>query len=129
MPINIHDLVSDERTIEVEWLGETFSITYQPSAYTPSAESIFVSSIKGDLPGNAFAKYLATLLVGWEVLDDDGNEIGHDFETLSQMPTDFLSYLFSRITDDMIAGREDRKNSGAGSPKRARSASARNGTR
>lgn len=128
MAITIGDLTRDVRTIEIEWDGETMQLTYRPGAYTPEVESQFVNQMVSSLPGNAFAEMLAKLIVNWEMLDENGNEIPHDAATLKGIYTAFLTHVFKEISTDMQAAREDRKNFDGGSQRRAKSASARNGT-
>lgn len=129
MPITLSDLRRNERKIEVEWEGETMGLTYCPGAYTPELEALFVKNLRNDLPGNAYAEVLSELIVDWEFLDDEGLEMPHDIETLKRITTAFLTYLFTQITNDMQAAREDRKNSGGGSARRATLGNARSGTR
>lgn len=129
MSITLSDLARDTRKIEIEWDGETMGLTYRPGEYTPEMESAFVESLNSNLPGNAFARILSKLIVSWEMLDDGGQEVPHDYETLAQIYTVFLTHVFNAITEDQTSAREDRKNSGGGSPKRAKSVTARSGTR
>lgn len=81
------------------------------------------------MPASSNAAILAELLVAWEMIDDEGRELGTDYQTISQFPTEFLSNLLAAIGKDQKAAREDRKNSGAGSGRKESSGRARTGTR
>ena len=128
MPIQIADLMRDERTCTVEYQGESAKVTYRPGAYTPIVEDAFQTAIETNRPSRGVAEMLAGLLVGWEVLDDDGNEIPVTVKFLVAVSSSFLFAVINAITSDMNAAKEDRKNSAGGSRRAASKGSARRGS-
>jgi hypothetical protein len=129
MSITLSALKSGERSFDFEWEGETAKIIYRPNAYTPAMEQEISEKLEAGLPASSNAAILAEMLVSWEVTDDEGQELGTDYETVSQFPTEFLTNLLMAIGKDQKAAREDRKNLGAGSERKAGSGRARTGTR
>jgi hypothetical protein len=118
MPISLHDILTrDTHTITVEWEGETAEIVYRPSRYTPELEDTHFQAIREGVPSVGLARMLAGVLVSWEIVDDNGEPLPTDFETLSRLSTDFLDAVRDAIRADFRVGREDRKNSAAGSPR------------
>lgn len=128
MPITISDLRREERQVTVVYYEDEFSITYKPGHVTPELEDVLQKAQERDRPAHGLAEVLALLLVEWEVLDADGKMLPIEVEIMDSMPTEFLSTMLLAITEDSRAGREDRKNSGGGSARRAGSAKSRSGT-
>jgi hypothetical protein len=128
MPIRLKDLERDVRTCTVEYEGENAEVTYRPSAYTPFVEDKLQAAIESNRPSSGVARLLSSVLVGWEVLGEDGEAISTDSETLSALPSAFLFAVINAITEDMGTGREERKNSGGGSPRAASKGTARRGS-
>lgn len=120
MPISLSELMQDKRSCEVKIGDETAQVVYRPSAYTPIVEDALQTAIEGRRPGTGMAEYLAAIIISWEVIGDDGEEVPITKESLSSLPSRFLSEVSAAITDDVRAGGEERKNSGAGSRKRAK---------
>ena len=129
MPINLGALMSGEHSFTFEWEGETAEITYRTAAYTPALEMEVQRLSDANLPANSTAAALASILIDWDVVDEAGERLGVDVETLSRFPSGFLSGLLAAISAEQRAKREDRKNSGGGSARRGSSGNARTGTR
>ena len=115
MPIRLSNLVKDIRTCQVVFGEEQANLTYRPSAYTPLLEDELQETMQENRPGNALAEMLANVLLSWEVLDDDGEEIRPTAEHLAKFPVGFLAEVVKTISEDLGAGEETRKNSGGGS--------------
>lgn len=128
MPIRLSDLQKDERTCTVEYGGETCEVTYRPSGYTPLVESQLQDEAEAGKPGLALAGLLSKILIGWEVMDGE-KKVPTTYNSLVNLPEAFLVAVVNKITDDVQVGREDRKNSGGGSLRRANKENARGGTR
>jgi hypothetical protein len=128
MPIKLSDLAKDLRTCTVEYEGETAEVTYKPSAYTPQVEDNLQTAMETGRPSNAIARLLDGVVTAWEVLDEEGTEIPPVFENMKTMPSAFLTTVANTITRDMQSERDDRKNSGGGSPRKAKAGRARTGT-
>ncbi len=130
MPITLDNLKQDRRTCTVEYGGETASLTYRPSGYTPEVEDRFQTFIESSRSANGFAGFLANILVEWDVLDDNGKMFPITLEDLRTLPARFLTSVVNAITADMREEREEnRKNSAAGLPRGASRVGRRTGTR
>lgn len=114
------DLVQDERSFEMSVLNEPVEIVYRPSAYTPVVEDQVQTLMDSRRPGNGLAKMLSNVLIRWDILDDDGNEIEPTFDNLRQLPVPFLTDVVNAIGNDTRVDKETRKNSGGGSLKKGR---------
>lgn len=130
MPISFSDLIQDRRVLEFSFLDDKVVLTYRPSGITPEVEDRLQGLIETRRSSNSMAEFLAGVLVEWDVENDDGTPYPTTLESLRKLPGNFLVRMVNEITDDMMSGVDDRKNSGAGSPaKRNRSERSRNGTR
>lgn len=123
MPIEIEDLLKDERTITVEIGGQEGQVVYRPSAMTPELEMMLnrTSAVEG------VSTVLSELLIDWDVTIN-GEKAPFDYDTLIELPSDVVAGVFRAINDDMADRREERKNSGAGSPREASKAKRRGGS-
>lgn len=127
MPINLAELQNDERTCEVTYEGQTAQVTYRPSAYTPALEDALQTALESGRPSSGIARLLEGVLLRWELLDENGEELPTTYEVMRELPSAFLVKVINTVTADMQAGREDRKNSGDGSRRKGSLASARTG--
>jgi len=112
MPISVPELVRNERTISVEIDGQEGEVTYRPGAMTPELEGVLT---RASDPAQAVVDVMAELLIGWDVLDENGEVLPTDAETLAALPSSLISEIYRAITADMSDLREMRKNSGGGS--------------
>jgi hypothetical protein len=129
MPITLMDLHRNTRTAALEYDGETVEVEYRPSEYTPEVEDAMQQARRSGRPAMSRVEVLDKMLISWDVLDEESKPLVPTRELLLSLPTAFLSAVLSAITEDQRVEREDRKNSGGGSGRRANSGNARNGTR
>lgn len=127
--IKIGDLIADERTITVEYQGETAKVIYRPSAYTPIVEERAQDEIDNNRPGSGLANLLEGMLIRWEVVGEDGEELPPTVEVMREMPVSFLTAMVNAVVEDMNVSREEIKNSGGGSLAGASKGKSRRGTR
>jgi len=128
MPIQIADLMRDERTCTVSYQGESAQVTYRPGAYTPAVEDAFQTALETNRPSRGVAEMLAGVLVSWEVVDEAGQELAVEVEFLIKVSSSFLFAVIGAITADLNAEKEDRKNSAGGSRRAASKGRARRGS-
>jgi len=128
MSISIRDYNRDEKICEMAVGDERAEVLYRPSAYTPRVESELQSALERNRPSAGMAELLAGVLISWEVLDEEGNEIEPTIENLMELPSVLLGAAVSAISED-IAGDVDRKNSGGGSRQKGWSGKSLTGTR
>jgi hypothetical protein len=103
--INLNTIQNNKRTIEAEYFGDKFSVTYK----TPAKEqSIKDSSEKGDT--GALIDTLCEMLTYWDVYqvepDAARNEPGTTLPitpaTLGNLPSAFLGAILTACREDMI---------------------------
>lgn len=128
MSIRISDLVQEERTITIMVGDEELSVTYRPKAYTPLVEDQMQSLMESNRPGNGLAQMLSHILIKWDVVDENNKPIETTFENIRKFPVALLTLITQEINKDNRAGDEDRKNSGGGSRRGAKSDSVRTGS-
>lgn len=77
-------------------------VVYNPRAFTPDLEAQAIKveeSKRGQL--SFLAEAVSTLLVDWDLVDDDGNKLGTDVPTLMTMKAAVLGEVFAGIQKDM----------------------------
>ena len=139
MPININDLMGDRRTIPVETRAGILNITYQPSMYSAELEDRTMTLLQNGRPHGSLAESLSFELLDWDltetITDEDGEVVEENakmpitLETLRSLPGELLTLIQQAINADMKPGKDETKNSDAGSHRAGKSANARNGTR
>jgi len=113
--MRISDMVRDRREITLVVLGEDVHITFRPSAYTPIVEDQVQRFFESARPGNGLARMLSSVLIDWDVLDDNNKPIEITEENLRQLPMEFLTSVSNALAEENRVSREERKNSGGGS--------------
>lgn len=126
MPITLDKLFSLTVSSSFEYLGETVNVVWSPSRYTGEMDELAATidaeqeAAAAELeelseagPGDqkvqriaaqiqardrkAVRRFLAALLVSWDVLDARGKPIPTDERTLATLPPDFLTTVFASI--------------------------------
>jgi hypothetical protein len=126
--IRLGDYYRDERIVEMQVGEEKAMLAYRPSAYTPRVESELQSALERNRPSAGMAELLAGVLISWEVLDEEGNEIEPTMDNLMDLPSVLLGAAITAIGED-ITGEADRKNLGGGSRPKGKSGRSLSGTR
>jgi hypothetical protein len=101
MGLKMGDFAKDERVVEIQLGEETAMLAYRPSAYTPRVESELQSALEQNRPSAGMARLLAGVLLSWEVLDEDGNEIEPTMDNLMDIPSVLLGAAITAISADM----------------------------
>jgi hypothetical protein len=101
MGLKMGDFAKDERVVEMQVGDETASVTYRASAYTPRVESELQGALEQNRPSLGMARLLAGVLLSWEVLDEDGNEIEPTMDNLMDIPSVLLGAAITAISRDM----------------------------
>lgn len=110
MPVKLHNLTEDSREVVVEYGGEECKVTYRPSAFTPNAEEQLRAASKGEGGESAvLVSLLSQMLVSWEVLDDSGEPIGTDIDTIKSLPYVFIGAVFEAVSKDVGPGKARRR--------------------
>ncbi len=123
MPIQIAELLNDERTITLTIGGQEGKVTYRPGAMTPELEMRVSQDTE-----MAVLEIVSEAVATWDVIGEDGQPIETDVDTLMTLPSEVVTETFKAIMHDLADRREERKNSGDGSPREASKAKRRNGT-
>jgi len=100
MAIKLSDLTKETRKLFVN-LGahEPLEIKYRARAYTAELENNLASA--HERPATALAQMLGSLIVDWNLVDDDGNLYPLDNEHLSKLPVQVMIAIFQAIAEDM----------------------------
>ena len=110
MPLTLAHLKKNTRTLTLTYAGEEVNVTYRPGAMTP-ALSLEMADPATNLP---VVTVLEQTLVSWDVLDDDLTPLPVTHDTLIELPSDFLSVVFSALMEDFSVGKPSGATSGAG---------------
>lgn len=101
--MKLQDILDDKRQLSVRVGHEELTVVYRPSGLTPAVE-FRLSELQGSsLYGAALAEALSAVLVSWDLESDDGKPYPTERAALNDLPTVFLSQVFSAIVEDMTA--------------------------
>jgi hypothetical protein len=120
MPISLSELQKDRKTVTVSVGEETAEVVYRPSAYTPEVEDEFRLALDGGRPSDALARWLASMVTAWELVDENGEQVPPTYEEMRTLPSEFLSLVVTAISEAGRPDKEARKNSGGGSLRKGR---------
>lgn len=96
MPVTFADLLANRRTVQVEWLANTITVTYQPAAYTIGlAERVF---------STPYVELIPALVVEWDLTDDDGVMVPVTAENVERLPTRLSKEIVLEIVKDNNQG-------------------------
>lgn len=117
MAIKLADLKKNTRTFTLAVGDEELHVEYVPAGVTPEVLSMLQRSVSDDagLGANMLVEIIGSMLVRWDLLDDDGQEIKPDPGFLGRLPIQFLSQVVMGIVEDMRPNPSSAADSGAGS--------------
>jgi hypothetical protein len=117
MPIRLADLTKEARTVTKTFEGteDTLTITYRPRAWTPSIHAALMEAINSGQTPEALVINLSTLVVEWDLLDDDGKPIPTTPESLRGVSLQVLNIAVETINADMLPDPTPNGNSDASS--------------
>lgn len=75
------------------------TVTYRPGATTPEEQDRALELAENSREGAAMAKALSTLLVEWDLYDDEGEVYPVTEEALRQLPNQFLADVFRSVLE------------------------------
>lgn len=111
MGVKLADLQRDKRTIEFpvrvgesdtgEELTEQVTLTYRPSKYTGKTEKELNALGKDEWKSALGLTFITTLVISWDVQDEDDTPFPLEIERLSELPSSFVGECISAIADDM----------------------------
>lgn len=109
-------IMADRRTVPVDLGdGETLTVTYRPSGVTPETEEQFLGSVDQQRVGGGLAKFLAPILVGWDLTGEDEKPYPTTEKALRKLPLTFLNKVVTAITADMRPNPQNAATSTGGS--------------
>lgn len=117
--MKLAQLLSKERTLEIDIEGDTLTVTYCPSDLTPELEDKMQTSFETNRAGGALAKYLSGLLISWD-LEDENGVIPLDTEALNTLPIEFLNKVAESIIEDSNPKKTNAETSLGGSRRKGR---------
>lgn len=95
MPISLTAARDRISTIKVEFDGEQAEVSYYPNRMTPALED----DIGEAETAREVAAQLSQLIKSWELIDEDGNELPADAETMAQVPSNLMFEIFNQIRE------------------------------
>ena len=103
MPIRLSDLAAQRREIEVPFDEETVTVTYLPGKMTMQMQQRAnqAMTMPADSGNRELAEILCELVVGWDVLGDDGLALAVTPETMSLLPLRFVTVLTKALFADI----------------------------
>lgn len=105
MPIRLADLARQVRTITVRFDGidDALTVRINPHRMTPQKEIAFLAAARADEATRATVELLADVLVGWDLLDDDGRPFPTDAATLGGLPSSLLMATMRALGEQQAA--------------------------
>lgn len=85
------------KTVTVTFGDENMNLDYRMGALSPRK----LAALQGNTSVTMMADFLNDVLVSWEVVDDDGEMLPIDHDTLMDMPMDFLAAISGAIGEDV----------------------------
>lgn len=100
MGIGLKKMKEAVKASQVIWGDDVVDFAYRPGEFTTELlEAVNNAAEEENLA--AVAEMMESLLVWWDVLDDDGNRLPTDLATLKRVPLEFLNKLNDAIGRDM----------------------------
>jgi hypothetical protein len=103
MPLKVSQLTKETNTVEVrvgDGPEDVVNVTYRPGALT-----LQMAEDASDLMNDPMAGFkiiplmLEPVLVGWDILNEDGTPLPCDAAGIRILPLEFVGALFNRIQD------------------------------
>lgn len=120
MPIRVSNLSANTKSVAIDIDGETLNITYRPSGMTPETEDRLHAMAAEKRGGASLIALLVDVLASWDLLGDDDQPYPISVESLSRLPTLFLSRVAEGIMRDIAPNLPSGGVSAAGSLPRER---------
>jgi hypothetical protein len=114
-------------TIEIEFEGEPVGITYRTKLVRTATLNIFEADTQYQ-PAQ-LREALETLVVAWDVLDEDGQSLPATQDITRAFDFDFLMAVFNGIVSHALPGEDGGATSSTGSSAAATSARVQKSTR
>jgi hypothetical protein len=106
MGIKLSDIARHTKTIKVGFEGtdEQLTVVTNPNAMTPRKEAAFQAAAKtDDDAGDATLGMLSTVLVRWDLVDDDGQQIPVSVEGLRDVPNPIILAVLRAMSKENAA--------------------------
>ncbi|MGL4651572.1 MAG: hypothetical protein ACRC1H_19350, partial [Caldilineaceae bacterium] len=111
MPLRIADLAKTEKTVTLEYDGESVTVVYRPRLLTTTARLRLLAGpnmsnmehFDAAMAGEAVEEFftdVARLLASWDVLDEKGKPMRPTAALLGELPQDFISAVLRAIAED-----------------------------
>lgn len=109
MPLTVAKMATKENETSFEYGGEDVNVTYRSGIITNEWEAKYKNK-----PDGIFGQ-VHDLVVKWDVLDDKGEALATDLDTLKTLPIEFLAHLVKSCADDLVPNRKTSRRSGRSS--------------
>ena len=104
MSMKLSEVRAKVKVVTVNWADETVDVGFHPAAVTPELVDKVqqqAATIEGGGAGATIGGMLEPMLDWWDVLDDDGQRIPTDAETIAALPIAFLMAVLETVQEDM----------------------------
>lgn len=100
MAMKLSEVKAKVKTCTVTWDDEEVEVGYHPAAMTPEILEAVQEHAKEDNL-RVIGTMLEPVLAWWDVLDDDGERMPTDAETIRTIPLPFLMKVLDDVQGDM----------------------------
>lgn len=102
MTVKFSELAKGVRSVVAEWEGESVKVQYRPGANSAAFAIALQEAMEGSASGGtrAIVDSLANMMIGWDVVDDDGKPMPISADDLLAYPVGFLSAILNAIAED-----------------------------
>lgn len=139
MPIELSDLLNNERWVEVEIEGDILKVAYRPGATGISRQAEIAKQMRQfgkqeDADEEEIVKHsnkvFCEIVCDWD-FTEDGETLPVTPEIVGRLPTRYINLITDAIAQDIIGNQEEKKGlsatSGVPSPRAGKRAANRNG--
>lgn len=105
MPLNIAKLGGSKHTATVEVFGEPLTVDFRP--YSIAERKQIVADHQAEGLDVASAHFLASIVVGWDLIGADGGEYPHDAESIMALPesSEFVNQVITGLSESRKVGK------------------------
>lgn len=96
MALTLAQLTSDVATVVVEYMGQTMEVEYRPGALTPA----LVQDITNPVSADDLGECIQEVVVSWDLLDDNNDEVEPTVENCVNLPMPFLRAVLTTIMEN-----------------------------
>jgi len=101
--------------MDLPYAGDVLHIVYNPQGYSGAVEKKVNELRDSEQSAHAVIELLLTMLIEWDLQNDDGTPFPVEAEPMEQLPTTFLADVMGAIAEEIRKAAEAGNSSGGGS--------------